>query len=198
MGFGSEIPLVLEQERSAGPRGPQDAPWPGRPRRFSPPAARVDTVSIASSEPSDYGCTATRWSLDDIAATIFNQAHAEVMSRSTIFRILDDADLRPHRSTYWLNSHAPDFQAKVCEAVASLSNVAFDPPQKSKRGAQRREFLTDFFSVGCNNTTSALLCRTIDRIVLSSDSHTKNWHDPLQATDRKFNSANKNDFTMRR
>ena len=72
-------------------------------------------VSIASSEPSDYGCTATRWSLDDIAATILNQAHAEAMSRSTIFRILDDADLKPHRSVYWLNSHDPDFQAKARE-----------------------------------------------------------------------------------
>ena len=72
-------------------------------------------VSIASSEPSDYGCTATRWSLDDIAATILNQAHAEAMSRSTVFRILDDADLKPHRSVYWLNSHDPDFQAKARE-----------------------------------------------------------------------------------
>jgi transposase len=80
-----------------------------------PPSARVDVVSIATSEPSDYGCTATRWSLDDIAATIVNQAHAEAMSRSTIFRILDDADLKPHRSVYWLNSHDPDFQAKARE-----------------------------------------------------------------------------------
>ena len=80
-----------------------------------PPSARVDAVSIASSEPSDYGCTATRWSLDDIAATILNQAHAEAMSRSTIFRILDDADLKPHRSVYWLNSHDPDFQRKARE-----------------------------------------------------------------------------------
>jgi hypothetical protein len=72
-------------------------------------------VSIASSEPSDYGCTATRWSLDDIAATILNQAQAEAMSRSTIFRILDDADLKPHRSVYWLNSHDPDFQSKARE-----------------------------------------------------------------------------------
>ena len=72
-------------------------------------------VSIATSEPSDYGCTATRWSLDDIAATILNQTHAEAMSRSTIFRILDDADLKPHRSVYWLNSHDPDFEAKARE-----------------------------------------------------------------------------------
>ena len=88
-----------------------------------PPSARVDVVSIASSEPSDYGCTATRWSLDDIAATILNQAHAEAMSRSTIFRILDGADLKPHRSVYWLNSHDPDFQAKAREVCGLYVNA---------------------------------------------------------------------------
>ena len=59
---------------------------------------------MATSEPSDYGCTATRWSLDDLAATMINQAHDEAMSRSSIFRILDEADLKPHCSVYWLNS----------------------------------------------------------------------------------------------
>jgi transposase len=70
-------------------------------------------VSIATSQPSDYGGTATRWSLDDIAATILNQAHAKAMSRSTVFRVLDNADLKPHKSVYWLNSHDPDFQPKA-------------------------------------------------------------------------------------
>ena len=37
------------------------------------------------------------------------------MSRSTIWRILDEADLKPHRSVYWLNSHDPDFDAKAQE-----------------------------------------------------------------------------------
>lgn len=40
------------------------------------------------------------------------------MRRSTIQRVLHDADLQPHRSVYWLNSHDPDFDAKaaaICE-----------------------------------------------------------------------------------
>lgn len=80
-----------------------------------PPSARVDVLSIATSKPLDHDCAATRWSLDDIAAAIVNQAHTEAMSRSTIFRILDDADLKPHRSVYWLNSHDPDFKRKARE-----------------------------------------------------------------------------------
>ncbi len=34
-------------------------------------------------------------------------------SRSSIWRILDEGDLKPHRSVYWLNSHDPDFEAKA-------------------------------------------------------------------------------------
>jgi hypothetical protein len=37
------------------------------------------------------------------------------MSRSTIRRILTEADLQPHRSTYWLNSHGPEFPARARE-----------------------------------------------------------------------------------
>jgi len=88
-----------------------------------PPTAHVDVISIATSKPSDHGCTATRWSLDDIAAAILNQAHAEAMSRSTIFRVLDDADLKPHKSVYWLNSHDPDFQTKAREICQLYVNA---------------------------------------------------------------------------
>lgn len=40
------------------------------------------------------------------------------MSRSTIGRILTEADLKPHKSAYWLNSHAPNFGAiakEICQ-----------------------------------------------------------------------------------
>ena len=88
-------------------------------RRSFPPDARVSVVSLATSLPEEHECSATRWSLDDLAAGIINDAHHEAMSRSTIWRILDEADLKPHRSVYWLNSHDPDFQAKA-ESIASL------------------------------------------------------------------------------
>lgn len=78
-----------------------------------PPADRVGVVSIATSQPADHDCHATRWSLDDIARTILNENHAQAMSRSTIWRILEEADLKPHKSEYWLNSHDPDFDEKA-------------------------------------------------------------------------------------
>jgi DDE superfamily endonuclease len=35
------------------------------------------------------------------------------MSRSTVHRVLTEADLKPHKSAYWLNSHDPDFEARA-------------------------------------------------------------------------------------
>ncbi len=41
------------------------------------------------------------------------------MSRSTVWRILHDADLKPHHSVYWLNSLDPDFDQKA-KAICAL------------------------------------------------------------------------------
>ena len=91
---------------------------PGDPGAF-PPSQLVDIFSVATSKTEEHAQSATRWSLDDIAATIINEGHAERISRATIWRVLDNADLKPHRSVYWLNSHDPDFEAKA-RAICQL------------------------------------------------------------------------------
>jgi hypothetical protein len=90
-------------------------------------------------DPAAAGCPTGSWSLDDLALTICREAHDQEllrarlaavddaiaaqlappeldlrpMSRSTIHRTLSGADLKPHKSAYWLNSHDPDFEAKA-------------------------------------------------------------------------------------
>jgi DDE superfamily endonuclease len=96
-------------------------PGPAGPGVF-PPDERLHVVNLATSKTEDHGQTATRWSLDDLAFTIINEAHQRNLSRSTIQRILADADLKPHQSIYWLNSHDPDFDAKaknICQLYAN-------------------------------------------------------------------------------
>src|SRR5713101_5401512 len=77
-----------------------------------PPSERVDVLSIATKKPATYHCPATRWSLDDLVAAL-SQHRLRPMSRSSLWRILEEADLKPHRSVYWLNSHDPDFDTKA-------------------------------------------------------------------------------------
>jgi hypothetical protein len=45
------------------------------------------------------------------------------MSRSSIWRLLEEADLKPHRSVYWLNSHDPDFEAKAHDLCSLYLNA---------------------------------------------------------------------------
>lgn len=95
-----------------GLSGLQDAVRSGRPKRIAP-SIRVHVVSVASTLPHDQDRSVTRWSLDEIVTTLLDTLHTDSISRSSIWRILHDIDLKPHQSAYWLNSHDEDFDAKA-------------------------------------------------------------------------------------
>jgi len=78
-----------------------------------PPGERVDVVALATRQPGEGHCPATRWSVDDLVGARRPQPAAPAMSRSTLWRMLDDTDLKPHRSVYGLKSHAPDCDTKA-------------------------------------------------------------------------------------
>jgi hypothetical protein len=91
-------------------------------RSAFPPSERVDVLAMATRKPATYHCPATRWSLDDLGAAL-SQHRLQPLSRSSIWRILEEADLKPHRSVYWLNSHDPDFESKA-QAICQLYRQA--------------------------------------------------------------------------
>jgi len=100
--------------------GLQDAMRSGRPRAIAAPT-RVQVISVASTLPQDPDRTITRWTLDEIVATLLDTLNTAPISRSSIWRILHDVDLKPHKSEYWLNSHDEDFDAKaqtICQLYA--------------------------------------------------------------------------------
>ncbi len=102
---------------------------PAGPGTF-PPDERLQVVNLASSKTEEHQQPATRWSLSDLAATILNDAHARTLSRATIWRILDEADLKPHKSVYWLNSHDPDFETKA----QAICRLYLDAPRLYQQG----------------------------------------------------------------
>ena len=84
------------------PRVSRSSRWPARCRK-------------TRSAPSPAG------RLDEIVATLLDALHTDAISRSSIWRILHDVDLKPHKSAYWLNSHDEDFDAKahiICQLYA--------------------------------------------------------------------------------
>jgi hypothetical protein len=65
-----------------------------------------------------------------LAFRIVNEAHHRAMSQSTIQRILAAADLKPHHSVYWLNSHDPDFDTKARD----ICQLYLDAPRLYQQG----------------------------------------------------------------
>jgi hypothetical protein len=88
-----------------------------------PPSERIDVLSLATSTPADYHCPATRWSLDDMTTALRDHARARAMSRATLWRMLDEADLKPPRSVSWLHSHDPAFEAKAWDICHLYGNA---------------------------------------------------------------------------
>lgn len=104
--------------------GLQDAMRSGRPRTIASPT-RVQVIAVASALPQAQDRTVTRWTLAEIVATLLDALHTDSISRSSIWRILHDVDLKPHKSAYWLNSHDEDFDAKA-HTICQLYAKAFD------------------------------------------------------------------------
>jgi hypothetical protein len=99
-------------------------------RPLFPPQDRHRVVVLATTNPAELGVPAARWSLDDLAYHILREAHYRDMSRSTIGRILAAADLKPHKSRYWLHSDDPDFEAKALD----ICQLYLDAPRLYQRG----------------------------------------------------------------
>jgi hypothetical protein len=73
----------------------------------------VQIISVASTLPPDPDRSVTRWTLDAMVATLLDALHTAAVSRSSVWRILHDIDLKPHKSAYGLQSHDEDFAAKA-------------------------------------------------------------------------------------
>ena len=110
--------------------GLQDARRSGRPRGIAAPT-RVHVLSVASTLPQDHERTVTRWSLDELVATVLDALHTDAISRSSIWRILQAVDLKPPKSEYWLNSHDEDFDTKA-QTIGHLYAKALEAYQHGR------------------------------------------------------------------
>jgi hypothetical protein len=86
---------------------------------------------VASELPQDQDRTVTRWTLDEIVATLLDALHTDTISRSRIWRILQDVDLKPHKSASWLQSHDEDFDAKA-HTICQLDAKAIEASKQGR------------------------------------------------------------------
>ena len=85
--------------------------------------AKAWVVSIACTKPKDHGLAAELWSISALARFVGARAQAAGFARlagagkSTVWRILDDNDIKPHKIRYYLEKRDPDFDRKMQEVL---------------------------------------------------------------------------------
>ncbi len=90
---GKDIPVL---ERLA------DAPRSGGPATFSLEQI-LQLFAIACEKPETYGRPISHWTSRELADEMMKQGIVGSISPRHVGRLMDEADLKPHQSQYWLN-----------------------------------------------------------------------------------------------
>jgi transposase len=112
-----------------GPKALRDQPRSGRPRRFSPEqVSRV--LEKATQWPRDNGIPFSHWDSTALAELAVAAGIVESVHPTTIWRWLNEADLKPHRVHHWLKSTDPEFESKMQDVTRLYLAV----PHLAKQG----------------------------------------------------------------
>ncbi len=92
--------------------------------------AKAWVVSIACTKPKDHGLAAELWTISALARFIAEQAEATGHPRlgnagkSTVWRILNEHDIKPHKIRYYLERRDPEFDRKMQEVLMVYRDVS--------------------------------------------------------------------------
>ena len=92
--------------------------------------AKAWVVSIACTKPKDHGLAAELWTISALARFVCAGAQGAGFSRlanagkSTVWRILDDNEIKPHKLSYYLEKRDPDFDRKMQEVLMVYRDVS--------------------------------------------------------------------------
>ena len=92
--------------------------------------ARAWVVSIACTKPAEHGLAAELWSISALARFVSEHASSAGFPRlahagkSTVWRILEANDIKPHRIRYYLERRDPDFDRKMQEVLMVYREVS--------------------------------------------------------------------------
>lgn len=79
----------------------QDQERVGAPVKFSMEQV-IELFALACSPPEDYGRPISHWSSRELAEEIIKQGIIESISVRHVGRLLEEAEVKPHQSRYWL------------------------------------------------------------------------------------------------
>ena len=92
--------------------------------------AKAWVVSIACTKPKDHGLAAELWTISALARFVGDGAEAAGFARlanagkSTVWRILDEHEIKPHKIRYYLEKRDPEFDRKMQEVLMVYRDVS--------------------------------------------------------------------------
>ena len=109
-----------------------DAPRLGAPGTFSPEQI-VQIVAVGCEEPEGSGRPISHWTPRELADEVIKREIVATISPRSVGRMLDEADLKPHRCRYWLNTD-PDDPETFNQEVATVCQLYQKAPQLHQEG----------------------------------------------------------------
>ncbi len=80
----------------------------------------LQLFAIACEKPEEYGRPISHWTARELADEVIQQGIVETISPRHVGRLLNEADLKPHQSQYWLNPPRPSIRRKGQRDLRSL------------------------------------------------------------------------------
>ncbi len=93
-------------------------------------AAKAWVVSVACTKPKDHGLAAELWTISALARFVGECARTAGFDRlsnagkSTVWRILNENDIKPHKIRYYLEKRDPEFDRKMQEVLMVYRDVS--------------------------------------------------------------------------
>jgi transposase len=101
---------------------------PGCPGKFTPEQL-TQIIALACEDPSTFNLPISNWTNRELAEEIVNQKIAPEISPRHVGRILNEVDLHPHKTRYWLNANPKDQEAydaqvrSVCKVYQKATSL---------------------------------------------------------------------------
>ena len=95
--------------------------------------AKTWVVNLACTKPKDHGLASELWTLSALARYVANHAAEAGFPRltsavkATIWRILNEQAIKPHRIRYYLEKRDPEFEQKMREVLMVYQDVSLFP-----------------------------------------------------------------------
>ena len=108
-----------------------DAPGRGRNAEITD-EEKTWIINIACQKPSDFGYAAETWTYAKLTSHINKTAEAagytrlSTIHKSTVNTILDEADIKPHKITYYCENRDPDFDVKMHNVLLVYKQLSFN------------------------------------------------------------------------